>query len=62
MKDVSSDLNLTPEQKAVNFETMRHIEAVRNFIGLIQAKLILRAQSSGTPPTAATSTRNTWRP
>jgi hypothetical protein len=35
---------LTPEQKACNYETMRHIERVRNLLGKAVCDLLLRAE------------------
>lgn len=36
--------NLTLEQQATNFETMRHIEKVRNYLNLVIRKLLDRSE------------------
>jgi hypothetical protein len=36
---------LTEEQKACNYETMRHIERVRNLLNLVIQNLLIRGQN-----------------
>lgn len=40
-----SQSNLTPEQKATNYDTFRHIERVRNLINLFVLELLKRGET-----------------
>lgn len=40
---MKKDIGLTLEQKACNFDTMRHIERVRNLLSLMMANLEMRS-------------------
>lgn len=60
---IASDLTLTPEQKSANFETMRHMERVRNLLNDVVIEFLHRGrlhdQSKLAPPEVEAMAKNT---